>query len=393
MKLIYPSLTRDFTNPLKHKELIGNYLISTFEKLGVKTEIISSPIPLTKYFLYIYKKIYKMIFKKNYLLDRAIPVLKSSSNYLSKTIAKSDADFIFAFGTLTIAYLKSEKPIYIITDGTFEAMHGYNPNYSNVCKRSYKNAEMLENLGFSKARKIFLSSEWAIQSALNHYKVPPSKVVHTYLGANIPNAPTKDNVTQFIETRSKDKIKLILIGKNWYGKGADIAIAINNELIKRGYKSNLTVIGCKPADNNFPEDVHIIENLDKSKQDELEEFQRLLSESHFMLFPTRFDTFGHVVCEASAYGVPTIASQTGGVGDAVKDGVNGFLIDFKEGDSIQKSADIIEYYFNNRNEYNQICLSSFKRYQDELNWDVIVSKILDVIKEDLETISKMEITS
>ncbi len=387
MKMIYPAPSTDFTNPLKHKELIGNYIVQTFEKFGVEVEIGTSPIPILKYYFYIYKKIYWLLFHKNYLLDRAIPVLKSSAKSISKQIENSDADFIFAFGTLPIAFLETNKPIYFITDGTFEVMNDYNPNYANVCEHSYKNAEMLENIGFSKARKIFLSSEWAIQSALNHYKVPSSKIVHTYLGANIPNSPSLNEVKQFIDERSKESINLILIGKNWQGKGADRAIAINNELINRGYISNLHIIGCKPPHDNTPPNVRVIENLDKTIPAELDEFQKILSNSHFMLFPTHYDTFGHVVCEASAYGVPTIASRTGGVGDAVKEGVNGFLFDYNEPDSIQKSTDIILQYFNNPSDYEQLCLSTYQRYTEELNWDTIVSKMLKVIKEDLNIVT------
>ncbi|MEN6294512.1 MAG: glycosyltransferase family 4 protein [Chloroherpetonaceae bacterium] len=313
--------------------------------------------------------------------------MKSSSKSISRQIENSDADFIFAFGTIPIALLETNKPIYFITDATFEVAHNYHPYYSNVCKNSYKNAELLENIGFSKARKIFLSSEWAIQSALNHYKVPPSKIVHTYLGANIPNSPSLNDVKQFIDKRSKDSINLILIGKNWQGKGADRAIAINNELINRGYNSNLHIIGCKPPHDNIPPNVRVIQNLDKTIPAELDEFQKILSMSHFMLFPTHYDAFGHVVCEASAYGVPTIASRTGGVGDAVKEGVNGFSFDYNEPDSIQKSADIILQYFNNPSDYEQLCLSTYQRYTEELNWDTIVSKMLNVIKEDLNIVT------
>ncbi|HOV93188.1 MAG TPA: glycosyltransferase family 4 protein [Candidatus Kapabacteria bacterium] len=393
MKLIYPAIANDHTNPITNKELISNYLLDNFTKCGVEIEIATAPKSITTYILFIYKKICKYLSHKNYLLERSISILKKSSKYVSKQIAQSDADFVFAFGTIPVAFLETDKPIYIITDATFHIMHNYYSYYSNLCDQSYKNADLIEKYGLLRAKKIFLSSKWAIDDAINYYNVPESKIVHSYLGANIPQPPKFEEVEQFINTRNDGILNLILIGKDWYRKGIDRAIAINNEILNRGYKSNLIIIGSKAPKYISNNNVKIIENLNKSIPQESEKFNELLSKSHFMLFPTRADTFGHVVCEASAYGVPTIASQTGGVGDAVKDGVNGFLIDFNASGSIQKSADIIEYYFNNRNEYYQLCLSSFKRYQEELNWDVIVSKILKVIKEDLGTISKMGTTS
>ena len=384
MKLIYPAISYDHTNPLRNKELIGNYLVNTFKKYGVEIEFATTPTPLTRYLLYFYREFYQLIFHKKYLLDRAIPILKSTSRNISKKIAKSDADFIFAFGTVPIAFIETNKPIYLITDATYHLGHNSYPIFSNVSKRSDKNAELVENLAFNKARKIFLSSNWVIRDAFTYYHVPKSKLVHTYLGANIPSSPSLEEVEKFIKNRNNENINLILIGKNWKLKGADRAIAINNELIERGYKSNLTVIGCTPPDGaKLSNSVKVIPMLDKSKLSELEQFQKYLSESHFMLFPTLYDSFGHVVCEASAYGVPTIAANTGGVSEAVKDGVNGFLFDFNDDNTIQKATDIIIYYFNNPIEYKQLCLSSFERFQNELNWDVIVSKMLDVIKEDI----------
>ena len=384
MKLIYPAIAYDYTNPLRNKELIGNYLVDTFKKLGVEVEFATAPTPLMRYLLYFYREFYKLFTHKIYLLDRAIPVLKSTSKYISKKLAKSDADFIFAFGTVPIALLESDKPIYIISDLTYHIALTYYPYNANISEHSQKNAEKLENIGFSKARKIFLCSNWVLDDAKNYYHVPESKLVHTYLGANIPSSPSLEDVEKYIDDRNNEQIKLVLIGKNWKLKGVDRAIAINNELIERGYKSNLIVIGCTPPDDtNLNDSVKVIPNLDKSKQTELEQFNELLRESHFMLFPTLYDSFGHVVCEASAYGVPTIAADTGGVSEAVKNGVNGFLLDFNDHNTIQKAADLIIQYFNNPDEYKQLCLSSFNRYQDELNWDVIVSKMLDVIKEDI----------
>ncbi|HRT67315.1 MAG TPA: glycosyltransferase, partial [Bacteroidota bacterium] len=138
------------------------------------------------------------------------------------------------------------------------------------------------------------------------------------------------------------------------------------------------------APNSFAnKNVKIFENLNKSNPQESEKFNKLLSESHFMLFPTRADTYGHVVCEASAFGVPTMASNTGGVSEVVKNGVNGFLFDFNKPGTIEEIAGTIIYYFNNPIEYRQLCLSSYQRYKQELNWDIIVSKILQVIKEDI----------
>ena len=39
----------------------------------------------------------------------------------------------------------------------------------------------------------------------------------------------------------------------------------------------------------------------------------------FLILPTEFDAFGIVFCEASAYGVPSIAADVGGVSQPVRE--------------------------------------------------------------------------
>lgn len=52
----------------------------------------------------------------------------------------------------------------------------------------------------------------------------------------------------------------------------------------------------------------------------------ILYRSHFLILPTEFEAFGIVFCEASAYGMPSIAANVGGVSQPIREGKNGFLL-------------------------------------------------------------------
>ena len=60
--------------------------------------------------------------------------------------------------------------------------------------------------------------------------------------------------------------------------------------------------------------------------EDLERYRSLWREATFLFMPSRAETFGAVYAEAAANGVPSIALDIGGVGDAVVDGENGRLL-------------------------------------------------------------------
>jgi glycosyltransferase involved in cell wall biosynthesis len=70
--------------------------------------------------------------------------------------------------------------------------------------------------------------------------------------------------------------------------------------------------------------------------------QQMYASLDLKVFPTRFDTFGNVVLEAFAQGMPVIAYDCKGPRDIIEHGVNGFLVDDVE----QMSRQIVAYLCN-----------------------------------------------
>jgi glycosyltransferase involved in cell wall biosynthesis len=94
---------------------------------------------------------------------------------------------------------------------------------------------------------------------------------------------------------------------------------------------------------------------------------QLLSTIHFLILPTRADCSLLVACESNAYGVPAISTDTGGVSDVVKDGINGYCLSYEAGGD--QYANLIAELYNDKERYHNLIASSRKRYEEELNWD------------------------
>ena len=95
---------------------------------------------------------------------------------------------------------------------------------------------------------------------------------------------------------------------------------------------------------------------------------KILSESHFMVLPTEFDAYGIVICEASAFGVPSIVTDVGGVSQPLCEGKNGFL--HPPDATAQDYAEKIRTVFCDRENYIRLRASSRREFETRLNWDV-----------------------
>ncbi len=102
---------------------------------------------------------------------------------------------------------------------------------------------------------------------------------------------------------------------------ADLAKAAHL-LRKKGYKFQLAFAGDGPyrsiMEKQFPKD-HFFGFIQGRKLSEL------YASSDLFVFPSTTETFGNVVLEAFASGLPVIGVRKGGVADLVQDRINGFL--------------------------------------------------------------------
>ena len=71
---------------------------------------------------------------------------------------------------------------------------------------------------------------------------------------------------------------------------------------------------------------------------EIEEVAPLLAAADVALFPSESESFGLAALEATASGVPVVASNVGGVPEVIKDGETGFLHDVGDVDAMAASA-------------------------------------------------------
>jgi glycosyltransferase involved in cell wall biosynthesis len=99
--------------------------------------------------------------------------------------------------------------------------------------------------------------------------------------------------------------------------------------------------------------------------------------------PSRAESFGHVFCEASSFGVPSLATNVGGIPTAVRNDANGRTFSKEAG--FEEYCAYISDLFSNYSRYKNLALSSFKEYEARLNWSVagqtVKELLMDLIPE------------
>jgi glycosyltransferase involved in cell wall biosynthesis len=311
------------------------------------------------------ERFYNRLLHRKYLRQREPLVVKSYSRQVEHALRSLEHDLVFSPGTIPIAFLKSSKPIVFWTDATFVGMLDFYPEFTRLCADSIRNGHKLEQAALRHCRFAIYSSEWAARTAINHYQIDPEKVKVIPFGANIDRQPTLDEVTEIISRKKFDPLRLLFVGVDWERKGGDRAIEIARKLTRRGIRTELHVVGCRPRDG---ESKFVIWHGFVSKQDEPGRrlLDHLFRTADFLVLPSRAECFGVVFAEASAYGIPSLTSDVGGTASAVESGVNGQLFPVEADPELY--CEYILAQIGAPAKYRALALSSFDRFIRRLNW-------------------------
>ena len=274
----------------------------------------------------------------------------------------SDTDVIFSPGTLPIAYLDVDIPRVFWTDATFASNVDFYPRFSRLHPRTLRNGHALERKAIETSSAAIYSSDWAASSAIRDYGADPTKVHVLPFGANLAWTPEARDIDRLLSLRVSRPCRLLFVGKEWERKGGPIALETAHVLNEAGIETELTVIGTPFADSSKPG----VRSLGLvSKVADPGTFRAAYEQAHFLIVPSRAEAAGVVYAEASAFGVPSIATDVGGVSTMVRDGINGRLFSLDAGP--EAYAEFIASALPN---YEELARRAFADYRDRLDWNV-----------------------
>ena len=274
-------------------------------------------------------------------------------------------DVIFSpVGSVPLAHFETGLPVVYLSDATLRLMIGYYPNFSNLAADAVKSADRLEQRAIMRADLLVYPTQWAADSAIRDYGADPAKIAVIPFGANLTDEPPARADYAPVD----DVCRLLFVGVNWSIKGGAIAVETLRALQALGVKAELTVIGCRPPEPLEMPGLTFTGFLDKNRAQDRQRLDEFYRTANFFILPTRNECFGIVFCEAAAYGLPALASRTGGVPEVIAEGKSGFTVPLAEGGAAY-AARVAEIWADG-DRYAALRRSSRTEFETRLNWDV-----------------------
>ena len=321
-----------------------------YEMLKEKGNVVDLLI-IDDYFYRILYAFIAIIYKLNILTTE--PIRNSLVNLYSaykvkKELKKKIYSYIFSPTTTIFLKLDNVKVIKIsccdtLVPGLYEFY--YNHNYLSDLKAE---EECLNNIDY-----LLMPTKWSEKqlSKLNSKNKP--KVIISPFGYSICIDKIQTPEDKWKSIYHNKKINFITIISDWERKGGDITLKILFLLKNKiNIDISLHIVGELnkrelSGINNFGIDIILHGKINKNDINSLNKFNNLLDSSHFFILPSRGEAFGISVCEAKYFGIPTLVSNNGGIGEIIENEVDGFILNNDDNLTIivDKIADLINFKY------------------------------------------------
>ena len=238
------------------------------------------------------------------------------------------------------------------------------------------NEQTLDKWGFTKSEadyayhnihKLISVSSTLRDSIYRHFCVD-SVVVHNLVGKEFTYQPNK----------TLHPLTMVSTGRLVYGKGFELLIEalrqVNNQLPK-GWQCNIIGGGEKMAELQQQIDQAQLHNqIHLVGQKNKQEIVQLLQQSDMFVLPSRSETFGVVYIEATACGLPIIATDCGGPKEIVTP-QNGVLIPMDDTDAL---ANAILHMTAHLSDYDRQAIAA--DCQARFSPEVIAKQLTDIFE-------------
>ncbi len=314
-----------------------------------------------------FRKVHSYLFKLR-PSKYAPAYLKNAANAARQTIQAYRPDVIFSKHAAILCRVKTDIPIVTLADTTLLGSQTEWPIFTHA---AFEQQNSWERKTYGMAKHIILYSQWSADMLVEHYHQDRNKIHVLPIPASIPESA----VPEEINIHPLAPLKILLVGREYRRKGIDIAIDVVKRLNAEGIPAHLRIVG---TSGDSGDNIEFMGLYKKTIPEQLEGYAANYRWANFLIHPARFEAAGIVPSEAAAFGVPTVTNAAGGLATTVADGISGIVL--PKHSPAEAYVQVFKRFMNDPQAYRQLCESTRKRYETELNWNVAAKRIYQIIR-------------
>ena len=235
--------------------------------------------------------------------------------------------------------------------------------------------EVITALSCHGADLVLSLSEFSKHDIGRAYRVPRSRIAVTYAGvdSSFTTQPSQ-------QKRSEDDPFTILFCGRLNGpheqKGVDVLLKSFPTVLK-SHKAELNIIGTGPrlaqyqalaGELGISKEVHFLGFV------EHQEMPRQYQQANLFVLPSRRESFGLVLAEAMACGLPVVATTAGAIPEVVEDGVTGLLV---PSDDAEAFAAAVVSLLSDHKRMKAMGTAGATRVSEYFTWDRVAQRVSD----------------
>lgn len=297
-------------------------------------------------------KILGQVSSKQYLTGHALATGRRVGRYVTDAMRRSSADVVLAVAaSQEVAFADIRQPVVHVTDATFASMLGYYPLFTSLHPLSVWQGTHMAKRAQLSCTAFSVATHWARDSLISDYGVQPAAC------EVIPFGPRMESVS-VPHRQPGPGLRVLVVASDWQRKGGDKALAAVDAVRGDFPQTSLTVVGHAPR---LPDWVRTVGRVPAHELADL-------YESHDVLLELAEANAGGVtLTDAHAFGLPVIATNTGGVSSIVADRASGILVAPGAGggrEAVNALRAMQDPGFR-----LTLATSAYHRYRNLLNWD------------------------
>ena len=282
---------------------------------------------------------------------------------------KGKVDLTLQIGVLFDAYRSGlPLPNIIFTDWTAR-LSSENPYGFRSPLKGRNLATWLEyeRRAFHNAAHVFTRSELVRLDIVNNYGIPAGKVSVAGGGVNLEVFPER------VKSLHTGFPEILFIGSEFKRKGGEVLLHAFSIAQKRVPGAHLKLLTRDAVPRDLPlENVEIVPYVWDREQ-----VRRLYAEADIFVLPSREETWGDVLLEAAAYGVPSIGVRGGVMNEIIKDGETGFLTPLEDAEALASAMILL---LENKNLRLRLGENARDYVTSFFTWDHVVDRMFSKIE-------------